>query len=78
MANQPVTWDGLDAQGNPLHWDTPVLTWDFLVPGPITTPKPMPQLRVFLGFTSASDPGVIEITESVLTNLYGQAAYSPP
>ena len=39
----------------------------------------MSQLRVQLGFTSAPDHSLEEITLSVLTNLYGNPAYpSPP
>ncbi|MBL9118194.1 MAG: hypothetical protein JNJ83_24525 [Verrucomicrobiaceae bacterium] len=43
MATSPLTWDGIDAQGQPLRWDSS-LTWDGSVPQP--TPTKMPQLRV--------------------------------
>ena len=76
MAQIPITWDGLDAQGNPLRWDDESLTWDGFLPEPAT--KRMSQLRVQLGFTNAPDQGLLDTTESVLTNLYGKPAYPTP
>jgi hypothetical protein len=70
MAKIPLTWDGKDAQGNPLRWDTPGLTWNGFLPQP--NRKPMPQLRVLLGFASAADHSLDE------TKLYGNAAYTTP
>ena len=76
MAQIPLTWDGTDAQGNPLRWDTPGLTWDGFVPQPTTH---MPQLRVLLGFAAASDHSLEETAQAVVENLYGNAVYpSPP
>lgn len=77
MAQIPVTWDGTDAYGQPLRWDTPGLRYDGFVPQP--TLKKMPQLRVLLGFASAPDNGLDELAGAVLQKLYGNAAYpSPP
>jgi hypothetical protein len=75
MAPIPVTWDGTDAQGNPLRWDSG-LTWDGLVPQP--NPKRMPQLRVLLGFASAADHSLEETAQAVIEKLYGTAAYPTP
>jgi hypothetical protein len=78
MANQPATWDGTDAQGNPLTWDMPGLFWDGPVPEPANKPKTMSNLRVLLGFTTAADHTIEEVTLAVLENLYGNAAYANP
>ena len=78
MPNPPATWDGLDSQGNPLRWDSIGLSWDSPIPDPPPTPKRMPHLRVFLGFTNATEQGLIDTTEAVLTNLYGNLAYDNP
>lgn len=75
MAQTPITWDGTDAQGNPLRWDTPGLTWDGFVP---QSTKRMPQLRVLLGFASAADHSLEETAQAVLENLYGNPAYPTP
>lgn len=75
MAQIQVTWDGVDAQGQPLLWDSPGLTWDGFVP---QSNKRMPQLRVLLGFASASDHALEETAQSVLDNLYGNPAYPDP
>lgn len=75
MAQTPLRWDGTDAQGQPLRWDTPGLTWDGFVPQP--NPR-MPQLRVLLGFASASDHSLEETAQAVLENLYGNAVYPTP
>lgn len=75
MAQTPITWDGTDAQGNALLWDTPGLTWDGFLPQSSTR---MPQLRVLLGFASASDHSLEETAQSVLDNLYGNPLYSSP
>ena len=82
MPNPPATWDGLDSQGNPLRWGMPGLTWDGPIPEPATPPptppKRMSQLRVLLGFTNAPDQGLLDTTESVLTNFYGNPHYDNP
>lgn len=75
MAQIPITWDGTDAQGQPLRWDTPGLTWDGFLPQSSTR---MPQLRVLLGFASASDHSLEETAQSVLDNLYGNPLYPDP
>ncbi len=76
MAQIPVTWDGTDANGQPLRWDTPGLRYNGFVLQP--TPKKMPQLRVLLGFASAPDNGLDELAGAVLQKLYGNAAYPTP
>ena len=78
MSNQPATWDGTDAQGNPLTWGMPGLFWDGPVPEPINKPKHMNHLRVLLGFTHAPDHTLEEVTLAVLENLYGNPAYPDP
>lgn len=75
MAQIPVTWNGKDAQGNPLLWDTPGLTWDGFVPQPT---KRMPQLRVLLGFTNASDISASERGQAVHDNLYTSPLWAVP
>lgn len=77
MPSIPLTWDGTDASGQPLRWDTPGLTWDGTLPQLITT-KPMPILHVNLGFAAATDTGLDDFTEGVLLKLYGNAAYPTP
>jgi hypothetical protein len=78
MPQNPATWDGTDAQGHPLTWDTPGLTWDGPVPNPQPKPKRMPQLRVQLGFTNAPDHSLEETAGAVIDNLYGNPAYPTP
>ena len=76
MPQQPLTWDGTDAQGQPLRWDSPSLTWDGFLPETPNPPKKM-QLRVQLGFTNAADHSVVERTEEVLAGLYVSALWNP-
>ena len=85
MTEIPLTWDGVDAQGAPLRWDTPGLTWNgFLPPNPEPNPNQktnMPQLRVLLGFADASDHSLEATGQSVLDHLYvgeGLAAFPNP
>ena len=48
MPPPPVTWDGTDADGQPLRWDTPGITGnDFL---------PAPRLQVVLRTGSSRGP----------------------
>lgn len=75
MAPQPITWDGRDVQGRPLLWDAPGLTWDGSVPG--RNPK-MPHLRVSLAFAKGADHVIQDTTDTVLANLYENAAYPTP
>lgn len=75
MAKIPVTWDGSDAQGNPLRWDSG-LAWDGFLSQPTTTR--MFQLRVLLGFAAASDHSLEETATAVLSKLYGNTAYPTP
>jgi len=76
MAKIPITWDGTDAQGQPLRWDAPGLTWDGFLPQ--TAPTRMNQLRVLLGFTSASDPSVLEKGQAVHDHLYTSLLWTVP
>ena len=76
MAQIPLTWDGVNAQGQPLRWDTPGLTWDGFVPQP--TPRRMPQLRVLLGFTTASDASTLETGQAVHDHLYTSPLWAVP
>ncbi|MBL9113379.1 MAG: hypothetical protein JNJ83_00115 [Verrucomicrobiaceae bacterium] len=71
-----LTWDGTDAQGQPLRWDQPGLTWNGTLPQPNT--KRMPQLRVLLGFSNAPDHSLEELATNVIAKLYGNAAYPNP
>lgn len=76
MAQTPLTWDGTDANGQPLRWDTPGLFWNGNVPLP--KPKHMPQLRVLLGFASAPDNALDELAGAVILKLYGNPVYPTP
>ena len=75
MAQTPLTWDGTDAQGQPLRWDTPGLTWGGFVPQPA---KKMPQIRVLLNFASASDPGLVVKGQAVHGSLYASPLWAVP
>ena len=75
MAKIPLTWGGVDVQGQPLRWDSPGLTWDGFLPQPNTR---MPQIRALLGFAQASDHSLEETAQAVLDNLYGKQAYPTP
>jgi hypothetical protein len=75
MANRPVTWNGTDAQGNPLRWDSG-LSWNGFLPTP--PKKPMLQIRVLLGFAAASDHSLEETAASVLSKLYDNPAFANP
>jgi hypothetical protein len=74
MAPIPVTWDGT-SQGKPLLWSDG-LTWDGFVPQPTSTR--MNQLRVLLGFTSSSDPSVLERAQAVHDHLYTSPLWAVP
>lgn len=76
MAQIPLTWNGTDAQGQPLRWDTPGLTWDGFVPQP--PPRRMPHLRVLLGFTTASDASTLETGQAVHDHLYTSPLWAVP
>ena len=76
MADIPITWDGKDAQGNPLRWDTPGLTWNGTLPQP--TRKRMPQLRVLLSFAFGSDHELESTAAAVHSKLYTVPAYPTP
>lgn len=75
MAKIPVTWDGVDSQGQPLRWDSG-LSWDGFLPDP--SPIKMTQLRVLLNFASATDHALEERATAVHGGLYGQPAYPTP
>ena len=76
MAPIPLTWDGKDAQGNPLRWDTPGLRWDGVVPQP--QGKHMQSIRVLLGLSKAKDHTLEEIAGAVIKGMTGNAAYPTP
>lgn len=76
MAQNPITWDGKDAQGNPLRWDTPGLTWNGFLPQP--TAKRMPQLRVLLSFAFGTDHLLEETAQAVHSKIYTNTAYPTP
>ena len=76
MPPTPLTWDGSDAQGQPLRWDSPGLTWDGFLPETTNPPKKM-QLRVQLGFTNAADHSVVERADDVLVGLYVSTLWIP-
>ena len=75
MAQTPLTWDGTDAQGQPLRWDSG-LTWNGSVPQP--NPKKMPQLRVLLNFATASDASLSERAQAVHDSLYVSPLWTVP
>ena len=75
MDPKPLTWNGQDDRGKPLLWNTRGQTWNGFLP---TTIKNMPHLRVLLGFINAPDHSIVEITTSVLENLYDPPAYPNP
>ena len=62
MPEIPLTWDGTDANGQPLRWDTPGLTWDGFLPQ-LEPAKPMPIIHVNLGF--ATDPKEITLETAI-------------
>lgn len=76
MAKIPITWDGTDAQGEPLRFDTPGLTWDGFVPQP--KKKTMPQLRVLLGFTGAIDHAIEQLATTVSVKMYPNTDFPDP
>ena len=77
MARTRLTWNGKDAQGNPLRWDTPGLTWDGFVPE--NEERHMQNIRVLLGLVRAKDHTVEEITGSVLKGMGANTtAYPTP
>lgn len=77
MPPTPITWNGVDAQGHPLRWNTPGLTWNGFLPETPTPPKKMPQLRVQLGFTNAPDHSVVERADDVIGGLYLSPLWTP-
>ena len=77
MAPTPLRWNGKDAQGNPLRWDTPGLTWNGNVPQP--EGKHMQYLHVALGFSRAKDHTLEETVEAVINGMTSNhAAYPTP
>ncbi len=74
MAKTPVTWNGKDAQGKPLRWDSG-LKWNGFLPQPKTTRM---HLRVLLGFATAADHTLEETATAVLDKLYENAAFPDP
>jgi hypothetical protein len=78
MATTPLVWNGTDASGQPLRWDTPGLVWGGSVPQP--PKKKMALLRVLLGFATGADHYLEETAQSVADNLYGNSNYpdTPP
>jgi len=74
MSSQPLTWDGTDAQGNPLRWDSG-LTWDGTLPQP---KRRMSQLRVLLEFTSSTEPALHDRAQAVHDQLYTSSAWTVP
>lgn len=75
LVTEKDRWDGTDAQGKPLLWDTPGLTWDGSVP---ERRKSMQYLRVELAFSKAPDHAVEETAGAVIEGLYTCAAYPTP
>ncbi|MCX6856797.1 MAG: fibronectin type III domain-containing protein [Verrucomicrobia bacterium] len=75
MGKKPITWDGNDAQGKPLRWDSG-LKWNGFLP--TNQPKAMFHLRVLLGFAAASDHSLEETATSVLSKLYNIADFANP
>jgi hypothetical protein len=75
MAQISATWNGSDSQGKPLLWSSG-LTWDGFLPKP--TPTRMNQLRVLLGFSTSSDPSVLERAQAVHDHLYISPLWTVP
>jgi hypothetical protein len=76
MAKSPLTWNGVDSQGKPALWNSGQLWGGGSQP---TTPtKPMYQLRVHLGFATASDHSLEETATSVLSKLYDEPIFANP
>jgi hypothetical protein len=75
MAKIPVTFDGKDAQGKPLRWDSGLKMDGFSTSTPT---KSMYQLRVLLGFATASDHALEETATSVLSKLYDEPIFANP
>jgi hypothetical protein len=79
MPPVPVSWNGLNSQGQPLTWGDPEFVWGANLPNPNPKPrKRMPQLRVLLGFTNAPDHQLEETAGAVIENLYGSAGFPTP
>jgi hypothetical protein len=76
MASIPARWNGKDAQGNPLRWNSPNLVWNGQIN--LNPPKRMPNLRVLLGFTNAPDHDVLDTAEAVSGNLYDEPIFNNP
>lgn len=74
MSGVPLTWDGTDAQGNPLRWDSG-LTWDGTLPQPN---RRMSQLRVLLDFTDSSEMALHERSQAVHDELYTNTVWAVP
>lgn len=74
MASTPLTWDGSDAHGNPLLWDSS-LTWDGVLPQPA---KRMPQLRVLLDFADSTEMALHERAQAVHDSLYASPLWAVP
>lgn len=76
MATIPFRWNGKDAEGKPLCWNSPNFVWN----GQITLnpSKRMPNLRVLLGFTNAPDHDLLDTAQAVSDNLYNQPIYNNP
>lgn len=74
MAATPLTWDGTDAQGNSLRWDS-TLTWDGTLP---QSNRRMPQLRVLLSFAQGPDMDLHERAQAVHDNLYTSPLWTVP
>ncbi len=80
---KPVTWNGTDAQGQPLRWDSG-LKWNGTVPDPPPDPSPPPKkmntriLHVALAFADGPDHAVEETATAVMDKLYGNTHYPTP
>lgn len=78
MAPRRVTWNGTDAQGNPLRWNSPNLTWNGLIPEPQPS-KRMPHLRVSLSFSYDTDTNLHDRATAVSAGLFAATtAYPDP
>lgn len=77
MAPKPVLWNGTDAQGNPLLWNTQPFVWNGTVPQPQTS-KHMPHLRVSLAFVHDTEQNLHTLASAVSAGLFGNPAYPDP
>ena len=76
MAPTPLRWNGKDAQGNPLRWDTRGLVWNGNVPQPQGSHMQQ-YMRVLIGYTTMKDHRLEEVGGAVFHGITSHAAAFP-